>query len=55
MLGEMISVFRELDQHERTVFTVLTGEGRFFSAGADIRRMCTVAAYSQKKKMRGLT
>ncbi|KAL4815696.1 ClpP/crotonase-like domain-containing protein [Aspergillus spinulosporus] len=38
MLGEMISAFRELDQHKRTVFTVLTGEGRFFSAGADIRQ-----------------
>ncbi|KAL4977214.1 ClpP/crotonase-like domain-containing protein [Aspergillus desertorum] len=25
-------------EHERTVFTVLTGEGRFFSAGADIRQ-----------------
>ncbi|KAL4981524.1 ClpP/crotonase-like domain-containing protein [Aspergillus falconensis] len=39
MLGEMISAFRELDRHPRTVFTVLTGEGRFFSAGADIREV----------------
>lgn len=27
---------RELNDHPDTVFTVLTGEGRFFSAGADI-------------------
>ncbi|KAL4942184.1 hypothetical protein BDV06DRAFT_222440 [Aspergillus oleicola] len=37
MLGEMIAAFRELNEHSTTVFTVLTGEGRFFSAGADIR------------------
>lgn len=28
---------KELDEHPDTVFTVLTGEGRFFSAGADVR------------------
>lgn len=28
---------RELDENPATVFTVLTGEGRFFSAGADVR------------------
>lgn len=39
MLADMVTAFRELDQHPRTIFTVLTGEGRFFSAGADIRRM----------------
>ncbi|KAL4792955.1 ClpP/crotonase-like domain-containing protein [Aspergillus venezuelensis] len=37
MLGEMVSAVRELSEHPDTVFTVLTGEGRFFSAGADIR------------------
>ncbi|KAL4902290.1 hypothetical protein BDW74DRAFT_186866 [Aspergillus multicolor] len=37
MLGEMVAAFRELDAHPETIFTVLTGEGRFFSAGADIR------------------
>lgn len=39
MLADMVTAFRELDEHPHTVFTVLTGEGRFFSAGADIRRM----------------
>jgi peroxisomal 3,2-trans-enoyl-CoA isomerase len=28
---------KELDENPDTVFTVLTGEGRFFSAGADVR------------------
>ncbi|KAL4925199.1 enoyl-CoA hydratase/isomerase family protein [Aspergillus undulatus] len=37
LLGDMVAAFRELNEHPRTVFTVLTGEGRFFSAGADIR------------------
>jgi enoyl-CoA hydratase/carnithine racemase len=27
---------RVLDEHPETVFTVITGEGRFFSAGAGI-------------------
>lgn len=34
---ETISALRELNEHPDTVFTVLTGEGRFFSAGADVR------------------
>jgi peroxisomal 3,2-trans-enoyl-CoA isomerase len=34
---ETIAAIRELNEHPDTVFTVLTGEGRFFSAGADVR------------------
>ena len=34
---ETISAIRELNEHPHTVFTVLTGEGRFFSAGADVK------------------
>jgi peroxisomal 3,2-trans-enoyl-CoA isomerase len=34
---ETISAIRELNEHPDTVFTVLTGEGRFFSSGADIK------------------
>jgi len=34
---ETIAAIRELNEHPTTVFTVLTGEGRFFSAGADVR------------------
>ncbi|KAI9370335.1 ClpP/crotonase-like domain-containing protein [Aspergillus egyptiacus] len=37
LLRDIVAAFRELDEHPQTVFTVLTGEGRFFSAGADIR------------------
>ncbi|KAL3480940.1 ClpP/crotonase-like domain-containing protein [Aspergillus californicus] len=33
----MVAAFRELDENQETVFTVLTGQGRFFSAGADIK------------------
>jgi Delta3-Delta2-enoyl-CoA isomerase len=30
---------RELNEHPDTIFTVLTGVGRFFSSGADVRGM----------------
>jgi peroxisomal 3,2-trans-enoyl-CoA isomerase len=32
-----VAAFRELNAHPDTVFTILTGEGRFFSAGADVK------------------
>jgi enoyl-CoA hydratase/carnithine racemase len=34
---DTVAAFRELDNHPDTIFTVLTGEGRFFSAGADVK------------------
>ena len=34
---DIIAAIRELNEHPDTVFTVLTGEGRFFSSGADVR------------------
>ncbi|OCK81679.1 peroxisomal d3,d2-enoyl-CoA isomeras-like protein [Lepidopterella palustris CBS 459.81] len=37
LLGETINALRELNQNPDTVFTVLTGAGRFFSAGADVK------------------
>ena len=37
IMVETIAALRELNEHPDTVFTVLTGEGRFFSAGADIK------------------
>jgi len=37
IIPETINAIRELNEHPDTVFTVLTGEGRFFSAGADVR------------------
>lgn len=36
MVTDTISALRELDNHPDTVFTVITGEGRFFCAGADV-------------------
>ncbi|KAJ5589874.1 hypothetical protein N7450_003846 [Penicillium hetheringtonii] len=37
LLVDTLHAVRELDENPATVFTVLTGEGRFFSAGADVR------------------
>ena len=35
MIVDTIAALRELNEHPDTVFTVISGEGRFFSAGAD--------------------
>ena len=37
LLSEVIQTLRELKESCGTVFTVLTGEGRFFSSGADVK------------------
>ncbi|KAF1838763.1 peroxisomal d3,d2-enoyl-CoA isomeras-like protein [Decorospora gaudefroyi] len=37
LIPDVIAALRVLDAHPDTVFTVLTGEGRFFSAGADVK------------------
>ncbi|KAK5090776.1 hypothetical protein LTR64_007276 [Lithohypha guttulata] len=37
LVMDIIAALRELNEHPDTVFTVLTGEGRFFSSGADIK------------------
>jgi len=37
LLVETITAIRELNTHPDTIFTVLTGNGRFFSAGADVK------------------
>jgi peroxisomal 3,2-trans-enoyl-CoA isomerase len=37
LIPDIIAALRVLNDHEDTVFTVLTGEGRFFSAGADVK------------------
>jgi peroxisomal 3,2-trans-enoyl-CoA isomerase len=39
LIQDVISALRVLNEHPDTVFTVLTGEGRFFSAGADVRNV----------------
>ncbi|KAH0831534.1 hypothetical protein FOPE_00577 [Fonsecaea pedrosoi] len=37
MMMDVITALRELNQHPDTVFTVITGEGRFFSSGVDVK------------------
>jgi peroxisomal 3,2-trans-enoyl-CoA isomerase len=37
LIPSVIAGLRELNNHPDTIFTVLTGEGRFFSAGADVK------------------
>ncbi|KAK5260603.1 hypothetical protein LTR07_008620 [Exophiala xenobiotica] len=37
LMLDLVSALRELNEHPDTVFTVLTGEGRFFSSGADVK------------------
>jgi len=44
-MEETIAAIRELNEHPETVFTVLTGEGRFFSAGADVRGPTSIPQY----------
>ena len=36
MIPETVAALRELNEHPDTTFTVITGEGRFFCAGADV-------------------
>ncbi|KAK3051066.1 hypothetical protein LTR09_007816 [Extremus antarcticus] len=36
MVADTVAALRELDDHPDTTFTVITGEGRFFCAGADV-------------------
>lgn len=44
LLADIIAGLRVLDSHPDTVFTVLTGEGRFFSSGADVSSIKTAGA-----------
>jgi peroxisomal 3,2-trans-enoyl-CoA isomerase len=37
LINETVDALRKLNEHPHTIFTVLTGEGRFFSAGADVK------------------
>ena len=39
MVAETVNALRDLNEHPDTTFTVITGEGRFFSAGADVTSM----------------
>ena len=46
---DIVAALRELNEHPDTVFTVLTGEGRFFSAGADVRKDAGIVASQLNK------
>ncbi|KAF2455875.1 ClpP/crotonase-like domain-containing protein [Lineolata rhizophorae] len=48
LLAETVQAVRELNEHPETVFTVLTGEGRFFSAGADVKGVASATIDSFK-------
>jgi Delta3-Delta2-enoyl-CoA isomerase len=41
LVRDVCTALRELNEHPDTVFTVLTGEGRFFSSGADVKGLFT--------------
>lgn len=43
LIPDTINALRVLNEHPDTVFTVLTGEGRFFSAGADVRGITNIS------------
>lgn len=47
MVVEAIDALRDLDDHPDTTFTIITGEGRFFCAGADVSGTFRAASRSQ--------
>lgn len=59
LLVETLNAVLELNDDPDTIFTVLTGEGRFFSAGADIRgenaqalkpqQQCQLTSYAEPR------
>ena len=42
VMVDIISAMREFNDHPDTIFTVLTGEGRFFSSGIDIKGLFVI-------------
>jgi len=57
LMADTVAAIRELNEHPTTVFTVLTGEGRFFSAGADVKaeRMALEDSPAATKKLFAMT
>ncbi|OAA53866.1 peroxisomal D3,D2-enoyl-CoA isomerase [Cordyceps fumosorosea ARSEF 2679] len=51
LLPETINAFRELNEHPDTVLTVLTGAGRFFSSGWDIRSIELIRTIIDHRKV----
>ncbi|EOA81286.1 hypothetical protein ACJQWK_10650 [Exserohilum turcicum] len=52
LLADVVKALRVLDAHPDTVFTVLTGAGRFFSAGADITMFGDKVEYADETAKR---
>jgi enoyl-CoA hydratase/carnithine racemase len=50
-MQETIHAIKEFNEDPDTVFTVLTGEGRFFSSGADVRGLFVVNFLERKVLM----
>ena len=57
LMADTVAAIRELNEHPTTVFTVLTGEGRFFSAGADVKaeRMALEDSPATTKKLHAMS
>lgn len=54
LIQNTISALRLLNEHPETIFTVITGEGRFFSAGADVKGIThDDVCYSQRVVLMG--
>ncbi|KAH8726827.1 peroxisomal d3,d2-enoyl-CoA isomerase [Phaeosphaeriaceae sp. PMI808] len=51
IIPDTIAALRDLDEHPDTVFTVLTGEGRFFSAGADVKGIASSMPTAEPKNL----
>ncbi|KAF1951774.1 peroxisomal d3,d2-enoyl-CoA isomerase [Byssothecium circinans] len=49
LIPDTVAALRVLGAHPDTVFTVITGEGRFFSAGADVRAAGEMAGPEEYK------
>lgn len=50
LIPDTIAALRVLNEHPSTIFTVITGEGRFFSAGADVRGIASITEVRPLRK-----
>ncbi|OQV03336.1 hypothetical protein CLAIMM_08389 [Cladophialophora immunda] len=45
LMMDVVTALRELNEHPDTIMTVITGEGRFFSAGADVNNVVPLGEF----------